>query len=84
MRTRTILAAAAMPPAPPLLVPVEGRRNLQYLSQHRRGATAGGSLKEQQLFLQVGGEMEKGDDLTHARPANVAQPSRRGVAAQRS
>src|SRR5262249_37202978 len=71
-------------PAPPLLIPVEGCRNMQYPSQHWRGATAGSSLKEQQLFLQVGGEVEKGEDLTHARPADVAQPSRRGVAAQRS
>ena len=69
-------------PAPPLLVPVESCRNLQYLSQHRRGATEGQSLKEQQLFLQVGGEVEKGEDLTHARPADVAQSSRRRVAAQ--
>jgi hypothetical protein len=41
-------------------------------------------LKEQQLFLQVGGEVDKGEDLTHARPADMAQPSRRGVAAQRA
>src|SRR6516225_1624546 len=69
-------------PAPALLVPVEGCRNMQYLSQHRHVATAGRSLKEQQLFLQVGGEMEKGEDLTHARPADAAQSSRRRVAAQ--
>ena len=43
---------------------------MQYLSQHWRGATAGRSLKEQQLFLQVRGEVEKGEDLTHARPAD--------------
>src|SRR5262249_14373281 len=71
-------------PAPPLLVPVEGGRHMQYPPQRRYGATAGGSLKEQQLFLQVGGEVQKGDDLTHARPADVAQPSRRGVAANRA
>src|SRR5262249_28083575 len=39
---------------------------------------------EQQLFLQVGGEIEKSNDLTHARPADVAQPGRRSVAAQYS
>ena len=71
-------------PAPPLLVPVEGCRNLQYLPQHRRGATAGWSLKEQQLFLQIGGEVEKGEDLTHACPAEVAQSSRCGIAANRA
>src|SRR5262249_1266286 len=71
-------------PAPPLLVPVEGCCNMQYLPQHRCSATTGRSLEEQQLFLQVGGEVDKGDDLTHARPADVAQPSRRGVTAQHS
>src|SRR6516164_3552747 len=50
-------------PAPPLLIPVEGCRNMQYLPQHWCIATAGGSLKEQQLFLQVGGEIEKGENL---------------------
>ena len=57
---------------------------MQYLPQHRRGATVGWSSKEQQLFLQIGGEVEKGYDLTHARPADVTQPSRRAVAVQRS
>src|SRR5262249_51123650 len=71
-------------PGPPLLVQTEGCRNLQYLPKHRRRATAAGSLKEQQWFLQMGGEVKKGDDLTHARPADVAQPSRRGVAANRA
>src|SRR5262249_33048861 len=37
-----------------------------------------------QLFLQVGGEVDKGDDLTHSCPADVAQPSRRSVAANRA
>src|SRR5262249_35467871 len=64
--------------------PVEGCRNLQYLSQHRCGAAAGRSLEEQQWFLQVGGEVEQAEDLTHARPADVTQPSRRGVAANRA
>src|SRR5215468_1222462 len=85
-RCRAMLSVGTLQsaPAPPLLVPVEGCRNPQYLAQHRSGATAGGSLKEQQLFLQVGGEVDKSEDLTHARPADTAQPSCRGVAAQRA
>jgi hypothetical protein len=41
-------------------------------------------LEEQQLFLQVGGEVEKGEELTHARSADMAQPGRSGVAANRA
>src|SRR5262249_61979391 len=71
-------------PAPPLLVPVERCRHMQYLSQYRSSAAGGRSLKEQQLFLQIGGKVEQAKDLTHARPADVAQPGRRGVAANRA
>ena len=68
-------------PAPPLLIPIERCRHGQHLSQYRCRPTAPGMFEEQQLFLQVGCEVEQAEDLTQARPADSAQPGRLSIAA---
>src|SRR5262249_38964659 len=71
-------------PAPPLLVPVQCCRHGQHAPQYQRRPTAGGRFEEQQLFLQIRSKIEQAEYLAHSRPADMAQPGRRSVAAERA
>ena len=71
-------------PTPPLLVPVERRRHGQNLPQHGHRPTVRGMFKEQQLFLEVRGEVEQTEYLAHSCPTDMAQSGRRSVAADRA
>src|SRR5262249_39132091 len=76
--------ASELAPAPPLLGPVDRRGHGQDLPQRQRLPAADGTPQEQQVLLQVRGEMEQAYDLTHARPADVAKPGSHRVAGDRA
>src|SRR5215510_14703264 len=54
--------APELAPAPPLLVPVQRRRHVQHVTQRQRLPAAGGTLEEEQVFLQVGGKIQQACD----------------------
>src|SRR6266851_9224071 len=67
-------------PAPALLIPIEYGGNRQEVAERQRLAAMRRPRQEQQLFLQIGRELQKAQDLADAGPADMAQPGHVGVA----
>ena len=62
-------------PLPPLPIPVEGRRQRLKLTQQDGIAAAVDERQEENLFLDIGREVQKVHDLAYPRRADVAQTS---------